>query len=132
MTTPLARWLHHPIPIEEIEDDTRYVLRAELPGVDPAKDITVMVADGEITLVVDRIERHRDRIHAEFRYGSFRRHVTMPRRAQDDTVRARYDDGVLEVTAELVRSAPIGRTVPVALARRFVDHEDNEMMRPYQ
>jgi hypothetical protein len=33
----------------------------------PAKDITVMVADGEITLAVDRTERHRDRLHAEFR-----------------------------------------------------------------
>lgn len=117
MTTPLTRWLRNPIPIEEVEDDTSYVLRAELPGVDPARDISVMVADGEVTLAVDRVGQHHDQAHSEFRYGSFRRLVTLPRRARDDTVRASYRGGVLQVTAELARTAPIGRTVPVELDR---------------
>ncbi len=117
MTTPRPHWPRNPIPIEELEDDTRYVLRAELPGVDPARDISVVVAGGELILGVERVAQHRDRVHAEFGYGSFRRHAVMPRRARDDTVRARYDDGVLEVTADMVRSAPIGRTVPILTGR---------------
>lgn len=106
--------LGNAIPIEEYEDDTSYVLRAELPGVNAAKDISVMVADGELTVVVERLERYRARARSEFRYGTFRRTVVLPRRAKDATVAASYTDaGILEVTVELTRMAPIGRTVAV-------------------
>jgi HSP20 family molecular chaperone IbpA len=110
---PSVHWPRNPIPIEEYEDDTRYVLRAELPGLDPARDISVMVADGELTLHVDRVARAHHRIRSEFRYGSFRRQVVLPRRARDETTRANYHGGILEVSVELTRTVPIGRTVPV-------------------
>jgi HSP20 family protein len=115
MKAPPVSWTRNPIPIEEYEDDVRYVLRAELPGVDPARDIKVMVADGELTVEVDRIVRSHHRIRSEFRYGTFRRGVTLPRRARDETTTARYDNGILEVSVRMVRTVPIGRTVPVAL-----------------
>ena len=34
------------IRIEQLMEDGRYVVRAEIPGVDPAKDIDVTVKDG--------------------------------------------------------------------------------------
>ncbi|HET8684463.1 MAG TPA: Hsp20/alpha crystallin family protein [Micromonosporaceae bacterium] len=120
MMTALGRLLAplqaNPIPIEEYEDDTSYAIRAELPGVDPVKELSVMVADGEVTIAVERVDPRRDEAHSEFRYGSFRRTVTLPRRARDETVQATYDRGILEVTAHLTRSVPIGRTVPIRLA----------------
>ena len=117
MKAPSVHWPRNPIPIEEFEEDTRYVLRAALPGVDPVRDISVMVADGELTLKVDRVVRSHHRIRSEFQYGTFYRNVTLPRRARDETTTARYDGGILEVTVRLNRMAPIGRTVPIRPAR---------------
>jgi HSP20 family molecular chaperone IbpA len=117
MRAPSLHWPSNPIPIEEFEDDTRYVLRAELPGMDPVQDISVMVADGELTLHVDRVARSHHRIRSEFQYGTFRRTVTLPRRARDETTTASYDGGILEVRVCLARMAPIGRTVPIRPTR---------------
>ncbi|HZN19794.1 MAG TPA: Hsp20/alpha crystallin family protein [Micromonosporaceae bacterium] len=122
MTTMLGRLLAplqaNAIPIEEYEDDRSYTIRAGLPGVDPVKELSVMVADGEVTIAVERVDPRRDEAHSEFRYGSFRRTVMLPRRARDETVQATYDRGILEVTVRLARTAPIGRTVPIRVLGR--------------
>jgi HSP20 family molecular chaperone IbpA len=73
----------------------------------------VMVADGELTVKVDRVARAHHRIRSEFQYGTFRRQVLLPRRARDETTTASYRGGILEVSVELTRTAPIGRTVPI-------------------
>jgi HSP20 family molecular chaperone IbpA len=114
----LPRWRGWPFPdnairVEEYADNGSYVVRAELPGVDPAKDISVMVADGELTIGVDRKEPFTSGRESEFRYGRARRRLLLPRAAKDETTAATYDDGILEVRVELTRPAPIGRTVPV-------------------
>jgi HSP20 family molecular chaperone IbpA len=44
------------IRIEDRLTDTEYVLRAELPGVDPEKDIEVTVHDGEPAVTVPLTE----------------------------------------------------------------------------
>jgi HSP20 family molecular chaperone IbpA len=117
------------IRIEEHRDDGRYVIRAELPGVDPVRSISVMVADGELKIKAERPERHRDRRHSEFRYGSFSRTVMLPRGAKDETVAATYESGILEINVEVARPVPIGRTVPVKVAGAD-DARDDETWPP--
>ena len=34
------------VPVEEVAEDNRYVIRAELPGLDPDEDIEVTVEAG--------------------------------------------------------------------------------------
>ena len=102
-----------PIRVEEYAENGSYVVRAELPGVDPATDVSVMVADGELTIGVDRREPLTTNHLTEFRYGSARRTLMLPRGARDETAAATYDDGILEVRVDLVRPVPIGRAVPV-------------------
>lgn len=45
---PFSSW--RSVAVEEYTDDHGYVLRAELPGRNPEKDISVTVADGALTI----------------------------------------------------------------------------------
>ena len=56
----------------------RYVVRAELPGVDPGKDIEVSVVKGILTVHAERHEEMRGQHRSEFRYGTFARHIPLP------------------------------------------------------
>ena len=46
----------HPMRVEDYVKDGTYVLRAELPGVDPEKDIEVSVSKGVLTISAHRQE----------------------------------------------------------------------------
>jgi HSP20 family protein len=87
----------HLIRVEDYVEEGQYVLRAELPGIDPDKDVDVTVADGILTVQVERAERRRDVNRSEFRYGTFRRSVTLPGGADEDDVNASYHRGILEI-----------------------------------
>lgn len=93
------------IRVEEVVDGNTLVVRAELPGIDPEKDVDVTVADGVLTIKGERQEKkeHRDKdsYRSEFRYGSFVRRLALPRGVQQADVKASYKDGVLEVRAPL-------------------------------
>jgi HSP20 family protein len=102
----------HPVRIEEHQDADRYLLRAELPGMDPQKDIQVSVQDNELSITAERtVERH-DKAHSEFSYGSFVRTVRLPGGAAVDKMSAHYDAGILEVTVPLAAQAT-SRQIPV-------------------
>ena len=91
----------HPLRVEDYVEDGTYVLRAELPGVDPEKDIEVTVSKGILTISAHRQEENEGKHRSEFRYGAFARSVTLPEGADQDHIRASYDKGVLEVVVTL-------------------------------
>src|SRR5690606_39583353 len=74
---------HMPL-IEEDLDDDRYTLRAEMPGMDPEKDMTVSVQNGMLTVDAERTERETDKTRAESRYGRFSSSITLPAGVQED------------------------------------------------
>ena len=104
--------LGSPIRIEENANGCVFVVRAEVPGIEP-KDISVMVADRALKIEVDRLERHPDCWLSEFRYGHFTRTVPLPRHAREDQVTAVCGGGILEITVGLDRPTPVGRTIRV-------------------
>ena len=107
--------LRKDIRIEEYADGARWVVRAELPGVRADRDIDVMVADNEVTIDVRHPIGRVGMIESEFRSARTRRRILLPRGAKDETLIATYgDDGILELSVERARPAPIGRTVAVA------------------
>lgn len=87
----------HSIPIEMTSGDGVYVLRAELPGMEPADDISVTVDDNLITVSAQHRETKEDKEHSEFRYGSFRRTVRLPATIPAEGVDASYADGILTI-----------------------------------
>ena len=106
------------IKIEEYVDDETLVVRAELPGVDPDKDIDITVDDGRLVIRGERTsktEDDTDGYRSEFRYGSFSRVVPLPEGADLETIAATYEDGILEVRVPMAeREQKPVRNIPVA------------------
>jgi HSP20 family protein len=93
------------IRVEEFQDHDHYVIRAEVPGVDPDKDIDVTVNGSILRLSITRRrqESSEDRHgwRSEFSYGSFARTVSLPSAAAMKDIHATYANGVLEVRVPL-------------------------------
>ncbi|WP_411709893.1 Hsp20/alpha crystallin family protein [Arthrobacter sp. B10-11] len=98
------------IRVEQFMDGSVLVVRAEVPGLEPEKDVDVSVADGMLHIKVEREEKseHKSKTgyRSEFRYGSFSRSVSLPPGAREEDVTASYKDGVLEVRAPAPEQAP--------------------------
>ncbi|MFF9481863.1 Hsp20/alpha crystallin family protein [Streptomyces sp. NPDC014733] len=109
----------HSIPVEVTNDGGTYVLRAELPGMDPEKDIDITVDDNLITVRAEHSESQEDKEHSEFRYGSFRRSLRLPVTIPAAEVDASYADGILTIRVPMpdeksttVRTVPVKRAGP--------------------
>ena len=87
----------HPMHIEDFVEEGAYVVRAELPGLDAAKDIDVSATDGILTITAQREETKKEQHRSEFRYGSFTRSVSLPQGADTSKISAKYEKGILEV-----------------------------------
>lgn len=83
---------------DELTKDGRYEVRAEIPGVDPAKDIDITVREGRLTVKAERTEKRQENGRSEFSYGSFVRSVSLPPGADEDDITATYDKGILTVS----------------------------------
>ena len=92
--------------VEEVTRDNRYVIRAELPGLDPEKDIEVTVEGRTLTIRAERRQKDSGPYRSEFRYGSLTRMVRLPARVDPQDVTARYEKGVLEVSVPLREVKP--------------------------
>ena len=103
----------HLIRVEDTLTDEQYTVRAEIPGMDPAKDVHVTVADNMLTIRAERKEEEKTATRSEFRYGALRRTVRLPANADTAAIKARYDKGILEVTVPLTTNAPGVREIAV-------------------
>ena len=94
------------------------MIRAEIPGVDPEKDIDVSMADGKLTISARREQREEtktdDSFRTEFRYGSFQRTRTVPQDTRLEDVQATYEDGILEVRMPVDEGRGAKAKIPVA------------------
>ena len=95
----------HVIRVEDEMKDGNYELRAEIPGVDPAKDVDITVRDGVLTIKAERSEKKESNGRSEFSYGSFIRSVTLPAGADEDAIKASYDKGILTVSVPVTEAA---------------------------
>jgi HSP20 family protein len=88
------------------ETDDEYLLRADLPGVDP-KDMDLSVAENTVTLTGKREDEQEDvRYYRRERpVGSFTRTVTLAERIDADKVKAEYKNGVLSVIVPKTQAA---------------------------
>ena len=105
------------VRVEDYVEDGSYVVRAELPGLDPDEDLEVTVSHGTLTIRAERHERNHSRLHSEFRYGTFTRSLTLPAGVDETTIQAVYDNGILEVSAVISAATDdtASRTIPVRL-----------------
>jgi HSP20 family protein len=100
------------------EEDGRFLVRADLPGVKPA-DIEVTAEKGVLTLRGERQFEPRDNdghwSRIERVSGKFVRTFTLPENVQTDSIKAQFRDGVLELTIPKI-AKPEPRRITVEAA----------------
>jgi len=102
----LRPYLGHAIKIEDYTEDGHYVVRAEVAGIDPEKELEVLAGAGYLTIRAARSAAFEGKHRSEFRYGSFSRTLELPPNADADDVTAQYAAGVLTVTVGLKGDRP--------------------------
>ena len=109
------RPMPRPLRFEDYVKDGRYVLRVELPGVDPAKDIEITVGGGVLTVHAERHQEQTDVSRTEFHYGTLTRSIPLPPAADEKDVTATYDNGILQITVRLTEPKDSTTRVPVTV-----------------
>jgi HSP20 family protein len=108
------------IRVDEYRDDDVQVIRAELPGIDPDKDVELTVTGGMLRINAERrTEEQTDEkgvIRREIRYGRFTRSLPLAEGATDDDIDASYKNGVLEIRVPVAQPAarPEPKMIPVS------------------
>ena len=104
--------------VEAFSRDGDLVVRAELPGIDPEKDVDITFHDNLLTI---RGERRREDEHEGYQYfrsesfyGMFERHVALPEGAQPEDISASYQDGILEVVVPKAAALSEPKKIPIA------------------
>jgi HSP20 family protein len=126
ITEPFRRFLEGDMTswlrVEEYRDAGSMVVKAEVPGIDPERDVDIELVGNELRIHVRHEEKteHKGKegYRSEFRYGTFSRTVSLPGPVSQDDIRATYDDGILEVRIPVPeetagtssRKIPISRT----------------------
>lgn len=103
----------HMIRLEDELKDGGYEVRAEIPGIDPAKDVDITVRDGVLTIKAERTEKKESTGRSEFSYGSFMRSITLPAGADEDAIKASYEKGILTVSVPVTDVKPAEKHVAV-------------------
>lgn len=99
--------------IEQYSDGNTLVIRTDVPGIDPEKDVDLTVSDDVLTIEARREEPAHESepsYRSEIRYGTTVRRVPLPRSADHDSIEATYLDGVLEIRVQLPNQAGTAST----------------------
>jgi HSP20 family protein len=101
--------------VDVTQEETRYVLRADLPGFEE-KDIDVRVVDGVLVLSGKREPSSEEKLgkltQAERPYGSFCRKFALDFAVDESTIDASYKSGVLTVALPR-KEATKPRQIPI-------------------
>lgn len=94
--------------IETRVEDGKFIVRTDLPGIDP-KDIDIKVVGDILTIKGSREEtretKKADFLKREIRYGAFERSIPLPEGIKAEDLKAIYHDGVLELSAPMPKEA---------------------------
>ncbi|RME75466.1 MAG: Hsp20/alpha crystallin family protein [Planctomycetota bacterium] len=104
--TPFGELATFSPKIEVREDEGKYTVLAELPGLDE-NDISVSLTDDALVISGEKkqeLEEEKEGVyHSEIRYGQFSRTIPLPEQIDAEHVSAKFHNGVL--TVELPKSA---------------------------
>ena len=90
--------------VESFRHNGSFVVRVDLPGVNP-KDVHLTADQGLLTIEGERKKAEElpedSVIRDELCYGSFRRSLALPEGVKTGEIKAKYQDGILEITAPI-------------------------------
>jgi HSP20 family protein len=120
--SPFEGWRHQDlIQVDEYRDGEDLVVRAELPGIDPDRDVELTVTDGILHIQAQRREEEKLEekgfMRRELRYGSFDRTLPLPGGVDESDIKARYRDGILEIRIRAPKEAAKPDTTRIQIER---------------
>lgn len=111
------------IPVDVLARDNDMVVRAELPGIDPERDVEVKIENGLLHIHGERREEHKEEgerfFRLERRQGAFIRTIPLPEGVNEDQIQATYNDGVLEVVVPGAAQVSGGKRIPVQITGKL-------------
>jgi len=108
---PFPHWhdVDELIRVEEFRDDGTLVVRADLAGIDPDKDVELTVSEGMLHIHAERREEDKKEdkgyLRQELRYGSLSRTLPLPEGVTESDITATYKAGILEIRVPEPRKA---------------------------
>jgi HSP20 family protein len=115
----LKPYLGQPIRIEDYTEDGHYVVRAEIAGIDPEKELDVSVGAGYLSIRAERSSHVEGKHRSEFRYGAFSRTVALPADADPADVTAEYAGGIVTIKVALKSEHQEAVTrIPVSISKK--------------
>ena len=106
------------IRVEDYVEDGTYVVRAELPDIDPGKDVEITITGDVLRIHAERQTEHKEGHRTEFRYGSFTRSLALPRGATAKDVKASYEKGILIIRVPIPEAKQEAHRVAVETAKK--------------
>ncbi len=106
-------------PCDLLGRDGDLVIRLDLPGIDPGKDVQVTVENGMLCIRGERHEptaEHGGLYRRQWRYGAFEQGIALPEGVTGEGITASYTNGVLEVVVPKAAPGAQPRTIPVTTA----------------
>lgn len=102
MVRPVLQELEPEIKMDVAEDDKSYTVHAEIPGV-KKDDIKVAVEGNQVSISAEVKKEKEEKegkkvIRSERYYGKVYRSFTLAHDVDQDAVKAKYSDGMLELT----------------------------------
>lgn len=90
------------MPVEIMEKDNEYSIKAELPGV-KKEDLDIDIDKNYLTINAKRHEEHKEDTKgfrkSEFKYGEFSRTVYFPQEVDVEKTKAKLEHGILSIEA---------------------------------
>jgi HSP20 family protein len=107
---PVGNWVPR---METYRKDSEYVIRVDLPGVNP-NDVHVHAEGNVLIITGERKGEERGPEYRETFYGKFERQIALPHGVEADKIAAHYEHGVLEVRVPLPAQL-VGRNIPIQI-----------------
>ena len=102
--------------VETSRKDSEYVVRVDLPGVDP-KDVHVEAEGNVLSITGERKSEEKGSEYRETFYGKFERRFTLPQGVETSKISAHYEHGVLELRVPLPAQLA-GRRIPIQIGQK--------------
>ena len=98
------------------EGEKNFIVIAEIPGVDP-KEMKIIVHGNRLTLAGNRYPESTVAgtkcLHMEIISGTFNRSIELPEHVSSKNVKAKYQNGMLQITLEKLPKEAVNREIPI-------------------